>query len=298
MNNKKNISKKNTEIEKQRTLKENVILALKGGLVGVANIIPGVSGGTLAITLGIYEELISTISHFFSNLKKNIMFLIPLGIGAVIAVLLGSKVLSFCLDKFNLATVLFFVGLIIGGVPMLFKKVKNDIKSPSNWLIFFIFFAFVVILALLKSGDFVVNLSNLNIVSYILLFLVGALAAGTMIIPGISGSFILMLIGYYEPILNSVKDLTNFSMLGHNLAVLMPFGIGVLVGGVLIAKLIEYLLKKYEIKTYCAVLGFVLASIISLILPLIGISINILELIVGILLMALGVTIAMKLGDK
>ena len=119
-----------------------------------------------------------------------------------------------------------------------------------------------------------------------------------MVIPGISGSFVLMLLGYYEPIVNTIKDLTNFSNLSHNLLILIPFGIGIVVGIVLVAKLIEYLLNRYPIKTYYGVLGFVLASLVAIIKPLIGLTPSVIEIVMAIVLVIVGGLIAYKLGDK
>ena len=107
-----------------------------------------------------------------------------------------------------------------------------------------------------------------------------------------------MLVGYYEPIVNTIKDLTNFSLLGHNLLILIPFGLGIIIGIVLIAKLIEYLLKRYPVKTYYGVLGFVLASLVAIIKPILVISPSLLEVIISIILVILGGIIAFKLGDK
>ena len=279
-------------------MKKNLILIAKGFIIGIANIIPGVSGGTLMITLGIYEEVINTISHFFTNFKKNIKFILPLALGMGLSILLLSKVISVCLDKFPFPTTIFFIGLILGGIPLLFKKVKHKTKSISNWSIFLITFVFVATFGFLKSGNNVVSFDNISGLNCLLLFLVGMLASSTMIIPGISGSFVLMLLGYYEPIINTVKNLTNFSILGHNLLILIPFGLGVLLGIVLVSKLIEFLLKKYEIKTYFGVLGFVLASIIAIIIPLKGTSVSILELLCSVILFGIGLVVAYKLGEK
>ncbi len=277
---------------------EYIILILKGMIIGVANIIPGVSGGTLMITLGLYEEVINTISHFFKNFKKNLKFIIPIGIGMVIAILLLSKVISVCLEKYPFPTTLFFVGLILGGLPLLWNKAKAAKYKWTNWLVFIITFGIVLTFAFLKSGDFVVDLNNLTPVGYIILFLIGMVSAATMVIPGISGSFVLMLLGYYEPIVNTIKDLTNFSNLGHNILILAPFGIGIVVGIVLVAKLIEYLLNRYPIKTYYGVLGFVLASLVAIIKPIVGINVSVVEIIISIVLVAIGGIIAYKLGDK
>jgi len=133
---------------------------------------------------------------------------------------------------------------------------------------------------------------------YILLLLVGMIAAATMVIPGISGSFMLMLIGYYKPIINTISDLASLNNILDNILILLPFGIGILVGIVLIAKLIELLLAKYPLKTYYGIIGFVIASIITIFLPLVQTSYTITSIIVGIILLLLGGVIAYKLGDK
>ena len=225
-------------------MKENIMLVLKGMIVGLANVIPGVSGGTLMITLGIYEKIINIISHFFKNFKENLKFIIPFGIGLGIAVLLFSKLIGFSLDKFPFATTIFFLGLILGGLPMLWKKVKIKKKNVSNWLVFALTFGLVTVFAFLSSGDHVASFANLGVGGYLMLFLVGMIAASTMIIPGISGSFVLMLLGYYKPIIDTVSSITDFSLLGSNIVILGVFGIGILVGAVLVAKLIEFLLKN------------------------------------------------------
>ncbi len=279
-------------------LKENLILVAKGFVIGIANIIPGVSGGTLAITLGIYERLIKAISHFFTNLKENIKFLVPIAVGAVLSLLILSNVIGYSLDHYPIPTTLLFVGLIFGGVPLLYRHVKTEKKSGSNLLIFFITFAIVTIFAFLKEGNFSVDLSNLNLFGYILLFIVGMVAAATMVIPGISGSFMLMLLGYYQPIINTIRNLTRFDDLTKSFMILIPFGIGVLVGIVLIAKLIEFLLEKYEVKTYFGILGFVLASVLTLIYGLFGNSFDIVQILIGVVTFFIGSIVAYKLGDE
>ena len=278
---------------------KNIILIIKGMIIGLANVIPGVSGGTLMITLGIYEEVIETISHFFSNFKKNLKFIIPLGIGLVLSLLLFSKIIGLSLDKYPLATTLFFLGLIIGGMPLIIHNMnKNkDSNKISNYIIAFLSFAFIILFAMLKS-NVETNLNNLSFIEMILLFLVGMVASATMVIPGISGSFVLMLLGYYKPIINTIRSLTNFNLLGHNIIVLGIFGIGVIIGIVLVSKLIELLLKKYETKTYYAVFGFVTASCIAIIKPIFTYNINILEVIVGIILFVIGMISAYKISNK
>ena len=277
---------------------ENIKLFLKGMIIGVANIIPGVSGGTLMIILGIYEDIINTISHFFSNFKKNIKFIIPIGLGMLIAILLLSKIISLCLDKYPFPTTLFFVGLILGGIPLLWKKASSSKSKTSNWIVFLITFSIVLVFAFLKSGDNVVSLTNPSFGNILLLFIIGIVSAATMVIPGISGSFVLMLLGYYKPIVDTIKNLTNMSMLKDNLLILIPFGIGIVIGIIGVTKLIEYLLNRYPVKTYYGVLGFVIASIAAIIMPLLSVSPSIIEVILAIVLLIIGGIVAYKLGSE
>ena len=128
------------------------------------------------------------------------------------------------------------------------------------------------------------------------------IAAGTMIIPGISGSLVLMLLGYYLPIVNKIKDLTHFNNLLDNILILMPFGIGVLVGIVLIAKLIEWLLKKYEKKTYFGVIGFIGASVLAIPISVYHeidkIVYDVPSIILGLICLIFGILLGNKLGEK
>lgn len=280
---------------------KNIILAIKGFFIGLANIIPGVSGGTLALTLGIYEKLIGCISHFFKNLKENIKFILPIGIGAIIAILTSSHLISFCLDNYVLPTILFFIGAILGGLPMLIKKVNGHKITISNIIIFLITSGIIILLLFLNS-ETEVSFQNMNIIDYLLLFVVGVVASATMVIPGVSGSAVLMTIGYYKPILDIVKNLTDFSSLGSNLAILISFGLGVLFGILLIAKVLEFLFKNFEVKTYYGVLGFIVASIIAILYQNLVVNSSFVftvpSLIIGIILFTLGFVIAYKLGDK
>lgn len=283
------------------------ILILKGFIMGVANVIPGVSGGTLAIILGIYEQFIGAISHFFKNIKENILFLIPLGTGILISLLTMSNVIDYSFNHFPIPTTLFFVGLVIGGIPLLYGKVKDnkvEKKNPINYLIMTSTFSLVIFMALadkiFSSGGEVV-LSNMNIFGYIILFFVGLIAAATMVIPGISGSLVLMLLGYYYPIIALIKEITKFNNLFNNLIIAGVFGVGVLSGMVLVSKLIEYLFEKYETNTYYGVLGFIFASIIAI--PItsfssINVSVDLLQIIIGIFVMMIGFVVAYKLGEK
>lgn len=280
---------------------KNIILVIKGFFMGIANLIPGISGGTIAIVLGIYDKLIDSISHLFSKLKENVKFLIPIFIGVALSILTMSKVISFALDNWLFPTILFFIGAIMGGIPMLHGKIKNTKMDFKSYIVFVISFTIIILLTF-AGGDNEVSFESLNVIGYIKLFLVGVVAAATMIVPGVSGAAVLMTLGYYAPVLAVVKNLTDFSMLAHNLAICIPFGVGVVIGIFAVAKLIEFLFKKYEKQTYYGVLGFVTSSILAIIIQNFTsemiISFSLLEIIVGVVTAIVGFVLAFKLGDK
>ena len=241
-------------------MKSKIILGIKGFLIGLANIIPGVSGGNMAITFGIYEELISIASNIFKNFKKNIGFILPIGIGAVLSIALLSNVITIALDKYKIATPLLFVGLILGGFPTIYKKIGKKIGKTKNIIPFIItiLLMFLIYVGIKDMNN--VDFTNIDILGYIVLFIVGIVAAITMVVPGISGSFVLMLIGYYEPIVEVISELTKFNNIIDNLLILIPFGFGVIVGIVSVSKLIKYCLNKFEEQTYSAIVAFVLSQ--------------------------------------
>jgi len=288
-------------------MKNTLILIFKGFFMGIANVIPGVSGGTIALILGIYEKFIGAISHLLTNLKENLKFLIPIAIGMVLSVITLSRVIDYSYDHFPLPTCLFFVGLVLGGIPMLLSKVKGkkESKKKINYLIFLMTFSLVILMAcaeLIFNLDMTVNLNDMNVMGYILLFIVGLIAAATMIIPGVSGSLVLMMVGYYYPILELIKNITKFENLSHNLVVAGVFGIGVIVGVVGVSRIIEYLFKKHEIPTYFGVLGFIFASVlaipISTYLEVENLLISFPHIIAGVVAAIAGIAISYKLGEE
>lgn len=263
-----------------------ILLILKGFIMGIANIIPGVSGGTFAIILGIYEKLINILSCFWKNIKENLKFIIPLVIGIAIALIGGSYLIDFGLDHFPIATMMLFIGLIIGGLPYIYIKVHKK-YSFLNVSIFIIIAAIVILISLLNMNK-TVSLNNISFLLIVKLIFVGMITAATTIIPGVSGSLVLMNMGYYEGIIEALKGLTKISQLWHNIAILLPFGIGVIFGLILIARLIKWLLNKFPIQSYFGILGFVVASIVCILIKIDYTNINTLEIVVGFVLLVSG----------
>lgn len=254
-------------VSKDNPVKIGLINFIKGFILGIANVIPGVSGGTMAVSMGLYELILSSIGNFFKDIKGNFIKLLPIILGILVAIVSTSKLVTYALTNYKAQTLCLFIGLIFGGVSLIMRKIKGK-GSKINYLIFFVIFFFVISLNFLKTDLIEISFTNMGIIDYLLLLLMGFIASSAMVIPGISGSFILMVLGYYDKIIYTVSTITDFSKLGSNLLILVPFGIGVIIGIVFMAKLITNLIKKYETKTYFAIMGFVLSSVVVLLLQL------------------------------
>lgn len=252
---------------KENHVKDSLINFVKGFILGVANVIPGVSGGTMAVSMGIYELILSSIVNFFKNAKENILKLLPIILGILVALVSTSKLVTFALNNYKAQTICLFIGLIFGGVSLIMRKIRGK-RSKSNILIFLLVFSLVIGLNFIKPDLVKISFENMGIIDYILLVGIGFIASSAMVIPGISGSFILMVLGYYDKIIYTVSNITKISELGSNLLILIPFGIGVVLGIVFMAKLITKLIEKYKTKTYFAIMGFVLSSVVVLVLQI------------------------------
>lgn len=238
-----------------------LILALKGMLFGVANLIPGVSGGTIAVITGVYEKLLDAINNLFKKFKTSIIFLGVYGIGALIAILGGAMTLDWLLENLELPTSLFFMGLIIGSFGTIRKPVKGKLKW-YHYLIMLACFGVVVGLLFIPFGSGTVG--NLKVYEYFILALCGFLASVAMVIPGISGMMMFYLFGYYDVLMSAFSGLTSMSSIGSSILVLLPIIIGIVIGIFTAAKVISILLEKFTVGTYAGIIGFVIGSIFAL----------------------------------
>lgn len=227
---------------------------LRGFAIGIADLIPGVSGGTIAVILGIYDRLIAAISGFFSKeWKRHALFLIPLGLGMVITILSLSRVIDFLLENYFAPTQFFFLGLIIGIIPMLFKELdsRESFKS-SYWIAIVIGTILVASMAFIRPAEADI-ITNLSPATMALLFFSGWLASMAMLLPGISGSFILLLIGVYPTAIRALSEL--------NIPLILIIGAGVGVGFIVSSKIIRYLLTHKPGITFAVIIGLVLGSL-------------------------------------
>ncbi|MGN0308488.1 MAG: DUF368 domain-containing protein [Lachnospiraceae bacterium] len=280
-------------------------LILKGAVIGIANVIPGVSGGTMAVVMGIYDKLIHAITHLKSEFKQALKLLIPIVIGAGAGIIILSELLTRALENFPVQTKFMFIGLIVGGLPIIVSRLKATGKKVSggNIAIMVLFFLLVAGFAFLGEGEASGTAISLNAVEVIKLFFVGIIASATMVIPGVSGSMVLMLLGYYYLILDSISQFIHalpdfhLAVLLEKTGILLPFGIGILVGIGGIAKLIEIVFEKFPNYAYCAIIGLIVASPLAIIFMSDIRNYNTVAVLTGLVTFAVGFIIARKLGE-
>lgn len=291
-------------------LKEKLLDFLKGIIIGIANIMPGFSGGIMAVSFNVYDRIISAVSNFFSKPLKIIKDVWALALGGVLGIVLAILGISFFLDKFPIPTVMLFIGLIVGSIPTIFEKVKAKKYSVSQIIAFFAGIVFIVSVPLFAK-ERVLLVQEIDLGLVITLFFLGLVAAATMVIPGVSGSLILLAFGYYIYIVALVKDFLKAiiffdkATLASNVFPILALAAGILIGVVLLAKLVEKLLKKRPKQVYSAILGMVCSSPFAIIYQLFNpgdpetapyreaLQRNlVLNLIIGVVFLAIGVIIA------
>lgn len=293
---------------------------LKGMVMGIANVIPGVSGGTMAVAMGIYDKLIHALTHIFKELKKSIVTVLPIGIGMVIGIVGLSIIIEWMFGNIPIQTNLLFIGLIAGGVPVVAARLKGIKIGAAHVIGFIAFFALVISLSFVQRNtekakeelkankDEVVTETELDFspIDCVGFLGAGVVASGTMVIPGVSGSMMMMVMGLYEKIISSISTLVkglaalDFASMTGPLMLLIPFGIGAVIGLFAIAKLIEVLISKAPGITFSCILGLIAGSPIAIVVVNLDTfkNIDVLSGITGVICLAIGFVIAFFLGRE
>ena len=258
-----------------------------GIIVGIAKIIPGLSGAVLMISFNLYDRAIMAITNFFDDLIDNLIFILEFGLGVGLGIVFFSKLLLFFINNYYLYTVSIFIGLIFGG---LFTLIKNFNKSNINYMV--ISFIVVIILSI-NSINYVYQVNN-SFVDIVIFFIAGVLEALGTVVPGISSTALLMLIGVYSYYIEVVSNILSISLIKDNLLFFIPFSLGLFGGVIGISFIVSYLFKYYKDKTFSVIFGFSLASLFILIIKIIPYIRNIGDVIVSILLFVLGCFIASR----
>lgn len=247
------------KLEKENTMISWLNRIFKGMVIALGFILPGVSGGVLAAILGIYERLIHFLAHLKENFVENVLYFIPVGIGMVLGIAAFSYPVNLLLDNYKVIVLWGFAGAIIGTVPSLIKEsVAKSERDRTDILVFWV--SFIVSGIFLYSLNGMVGTLPANFLSFIL---AGALIALGILIPGLSPSNLLLILGLYAPMLNGFRKL---DLLGT----FLPIGIGGALALILFSKLMDHILKNYYSRVYHFIIGIVLSSTLLIVVPQAG----------------------------
>ena len=235
----------------ENKLKSNLVIILKGFIIGSSMSVPGVSGGTMAILLGIYDKLIGAISNFTKDIKGNFLFLMKFCIGSAVGIGSLAFVIKWLLERYPLPVSFFFLGAVIGGIPALYKKTKESSLKISSVIYFFIGLAIVISIGFIPVGNFDISTGS-GITHYLMLLVTGIIIALALVLPGISTSHMLLVLGMYDAMLLAITE--------FNIVYIGILGVSTLIGIFLITKPIEWTMNKFPHQTYCIIIGFVLGS--------------------------------------
>lgn len=236
---------------------EHVINVLKGAVIGIANAIPGVSGGTMMVIMKVFDRLMDAVSFDLKKLKKNFVFLLTIGLGLGIGVIVTAKVLTRLFDSYYVKTQFFFMGVVIGSLPMIYKEANAQGKlKPIHILPFIIGLIVILAISMVNSDVTGVAQTQLTTGLVIKLLVVSIIAAIAMVMPGISGSLIFLILGVYQTIIQAVDEM--------NIPILIPVAIGVIIGVIICAKIMSICMKKFYKVTYSIILGLIFGSLYAI----------------------------------
>ena len=272
---------------------------LTGMAIGTAIIVPGVSGGTIALVFGAFKRIVDAVDNLFTkNFWRSLLILLPFLVGSILAV--AALVFPFQLAfKYCLFSIVcLFAGFILGSIPGITDELKEKEPTKANIIQLIIGFVLAGIIGVF-SVIFKFN-DKINALFferpwylYLIIFVVGMFGSSGLIVPGFSGSMLLMVIGFYQPIL----DLVDFSNFWPNVSLGFVFALGVLVGFIILSKLMNKMITNHRIATLYVVVGFIFGSLISLFVnsqmfAYIGQGLKLLDCILGPILLAVGITLS------
>lgn len=283
----------------------NLLLLVKGFMIGFFDIVLGISFDTAFFVFGIYKKTVKLITNFTENITQNIKFILLFLIGFGLSMLVFYKLMSKSFFNYPVPITLFFMGLIIGAIIILFAKIKSESnrKNYSLTICSFLIPIFIVLLGLFfPKGILGPDFTNLSGLGYVGLSIIGLLAAGALFTPGISCYSLLIVLGYYLPLVKSVKQLFKLEKIFPNIIIILFFVIGVIGGIILVVRLIEYLIERYEKKMYFSVLGLISANLVVIPISVYQKFGNIVYTVpqvgIGLILLMLGIGIGYMLGEK
>lgn len=255
-----------------KKLKGLLINAFNGFCMSLADSVPGVSGGTVAFILGFYDKFVTSLDNLITGKKeekiKAIKYLVKLGIGWIIGMALAALFLTSVFEKNIYQISSLFIGFIVFAIPLIIKEEKDTLKGKYKYLIFTVIGILIVsaitFLNPVSGTGANVDIEHLNFGLCVYIFIAAMIAISAMILPGISGSTLLLIFSLYMPIINAIKEFLHLNF--NYLPVLIIFGLGILAGIALVIKLIRIALEKYRSQTIYCILGLMIGSIYAIVM--------------------------------
>lgn len=278
---------------------------LRGLLIGVAGIVPGVSGGTLAVSMGVYDQIIGAVSHLFRKPGQSVRILFPYGVGMLVGIGGLAFVIETLFGNFPFATSMAFLGLILGGIPALLKRADFHTDGMKKYVAAVTVFCTMTVAAIAggdggAAGELVFRTAGERLLT---MGCVGMIASVTMVVPGVSGTMLLMMMGYYQPVLHAFNLVQAGALTGDwqtvlaQQEILLPFTIGLAAGIFFCAKTMETLLNRWESMVYAAVTGLVASSPAVILWGISMGEVGTGQMILGVILLAGGAVLAGKMGE-
>ena len=282
---------------------------LYGILIGIASIAPGLSGGTIAIALGFYENLVNAVANIFKDFRKHFSYLLPFGLGAVASIAALSVVFDYMFAEFPLPTNLLFVGFILGTLPFIKNRFKASLgNNHVSWKHAVVGILFLIIVLIpVFAGDTAESAAETltgETGAPLMFLIIGMIIAATLVIPGLSGTMILTSLGFYKPLLHTASAFVtaavtlDFAAAAGIMTSIIPLGLGVLLGGILVAKLLDKLFRVIPSYIYAAVIGLLCATPVVMLAGITAANISVLNIAGGIAALAAGLFLGWKLGEK
>jgi putative membrane protein len=260
-----------------------IIDFVKGIFIGIALVIPGLSGSIFAVVVGLYESILNAVNNIRKEFKKSFLFLLPIVLGVGVGILASTKLVLWVTENYKQQSYFFFIGLVLGSLPLILRKVKGIKFKPQYLLITVAAFVGLMLISFLLTGNVDESAAKLpkiekitGVDDVLILTFAGIFSCATMSIPGVSGSVMLMVVGHYGSVYNAVGNCADFlkalltgnideaKVAASSILVVLPFMIGAVIGIALIAKILVYLLKKYEAQMYYGVGGLVAGAVVTL----------------------------------
>ena len=263
---------------------------IKGIIIGIGKIVPGLSGSIMMISFGLYDKAIDAVGNFFDNIGKNMLFLFNVGIGILIGIVMFSNILKYFINNYYIYTLSLFIGLIFSGFGVIYKDMLKNKRGYVLVLLSFMVMFFINNIG--ENSNYIISKNYLDVVVF---FLSGIMEAIGTVVPGVSSTALLMIMGVYNIYLDILANIFNINNFINNIWFLIPFLMGLFIGVIILSIVIDYLFKSYKKETFSIIMGIIIASSFFLMDNLFKCYRDILDIFISVVLLIGGYYIGKKI---